>query len=104
MRQLDSHRRWDCITPNGIRWFTSRVGRGAPRRARRQRPLILQRQLADLGVQRLYVDEKVCRRVAAKTEHIGSPALKLAFREVKPSTSAPPSYQKRSTLLGSLCC
>ena len=38
--------------------------------------IVLQRQLADLGMQRLHVD-RWCRLAAARTEHIGSPALKL---------------------------
>ena len=40
--------------------------------------IILERQLADLGVQRLYVDRRLRSTVAAaRTEHIGSPALEL---------------------------
>ena len=41
--------------------------------------IVLQRQLADLGVQRLHVDRRLRGAVAAaRTEHIGSPALEAA--------------------------
>jgi hypothetical protein len=39
----------------------------------------LQRQLSDLGVQRLHIGGWLRRSVAAGTENIGSPALQLRF-------------------------
>jgi hypothetical protein len=40
--------------------------------------IVLQRQLSDLGMQRLHVDGRLRRSVAAtRTENIGSPTLKL---------------------------
>jgi hypothetical protein len=42
--------------------------------------IILERQLADLGVQRLHVDRRWRRSIAAAwTKNIGSPFLKLAL-------------------------
>ena len=53
---------------------------GAQSWCRRFLGIVLQRQLADLGVQRLHVDGRWSRTVAAAgTEHIGSSAFELRF-------------------------
>ena len=63
----------------GIRLCSTAARARAPdTRRRRFLGIVLQRQLADLGVQRLHVDGgRGRRRTAARTEHIGSPAFEL---------------------------
>src|SRR5665647_1222204 len=61
----------------GIRICSPAYGAGTWRR--RFLGIVLQRQLSDLGVQRLHVDGRKLRRsvAATGTKNIGSPALKL---------------------------
>src|ERR1035437_2931818 len=62
----------------GIRICSPAYGAGTWRR--RFLGIVLQRQLSDLGMQRLHVDGRQSRSVArTETENIGSPALKLRF-------------------------
>jgi hypothetical protein len=65
--------------------------------------IILQRQRSDLGVQRLHVDGRELRRsVAAGTEYVGSPTLKLRLPrcdlvrvDIKLLSKAPPASSAR---------
>jgi hypothetical protein len=45
--------------------------------------VVLQRQLSDLGMERLHVDGRLRASVAAaRTEHIGCPSSSCAFHDV----------------------